>query len=122
MTKKSSARLKRTYGEAIGMSHSERKPGIFGTLFQPVVRWWCSRCDAANTTKMKVPLRAKELVPCHLCHRMTVLTLEVNKLPQCWGGPEVLPEGAAPSGSLTVSRGSAPADGDGDNTTPTQAT
>lgn len=103
MTKKSAARRKavarsRTPGEAT--DHQNFKPGIFGTLFQPTARWRCG-CTAANTTKLKVPIREKELVPCRVCHRLTALTVEVGSLPQCWGGPEVLPAGEAPQGEVS---------------------
>ena len=103
MTKKSAARRKIQFGAMViekeivakgvpdgpSAAVTGRKSGIFGTLFQPVARWWCSLCGQANASRLMVPIRSKEFVPCKGCHRMTTLTVEVDKLPQCWGGPVV---------------------------------
>ena len=92
MTKKSAARVKTLFPKATAewvAGSANRKPGLFGTLFQPIARWWCNAgtCDAANISKLLPPLKEREMVACRKCHRLTTLTLEVSKLPQCWGGP-----------------------------------
>jgi hypothetical protein len=68
---------------------------LFGTMFKPNARWKCGACNAANITKMLIPLRAEEPVACRKCHRITRLRFDLSKVPQCWGGKnEVKPEGS----------------------------